>query len=141
VSVKIYGNEQTNYNYKTTDNKNRLNAELDKNAFLKLLIVQLQNQDPLNPIEDKEFIAQMAQFSSLEQLQELNKQILTNQEILSSIDFTIYEQNLKLQELLKEISETLGEIKDIQLKGTDNEINDINKTISQSKGIESYTLG
>ncbi|TMW73218.1 flagellar hook assembly protein FlgD [Alteribacter natronophilus] len=43
-------------------------GDLDKDAFLKILITQLQNQDPLNPMEDKEFIAQMAQFTSLEQL-------------------------------------------------------------------------
>jgi flagellar basal-body rod modification protein FlgD len=45
---------------------------LDKQAFLRLLITQLQYQDPLDPMKDREFIAQMAQFSSLEQMQNLN---------------------------------------------------------------------
>lgn len=53
--------------------------DLDKDAFLRLLITQLQNQDPLDPMEDREFIAQMAQFSSLEQMQNLNKTLESTQ--------------------------------------------------------------
>ncbi len=45
---------------------------LDKDAFLNLLVTQLQFQDPLNPMESTEFTAQLAQFSSLEQLQGIN---------------------------------------------------------------------
>ena len=49
--------------------------ELDKDAFLKILITQLQNQDPLNPVESEDFIAQLAQFSTLEQITTLNSSI------------------------------------------------------------------
>jgi flagellar basal-body rod modification protein FlgD len=43
-------------------------AELGKSDFLKLLVTQLQHQDPMAPTEDREFMAQMAQFSALEQM-------------------------------------------------------------------------
>ena len=46
--------------------------ELGKDEFLKILVTQLQNQDPMSPMEDTDFIAQLAQFSSLEQMQSLN---------------------------------------------------------------------
>jgi flagellar basal-body rod modification protein FlgD len=43
-------------------------ASMGKDDFLRLLVTQLQHQDPLNPMEDKDFMGQMAQFSSLEQM-------------------------------------------------------------------------
>ncbi len=51
------------------------NSELGKDAFLQLLITQLQHQDPTNPMNDREFISQMAQFSSLEQMQNMTKAV------------------------------------------------------------------
>jgi flagellar basal-body rod modification protein FlgD len=55
---------------KATSTRNT--GELGKNDFLNLLVTQLQYQDPMNPADDKQFIAQMAQFSSLEQMQNMN---------------------------------------------------------------------
>jgi len=51
---------------------------LGKDEFLKLMIVQMQNQDPLEPQADTAFIAQMAQFSSLEQMLNMNNTLLLN---------------------------------------------------------------
>ena len=56
--------------YGTTERKvnQRGSSELGKDEFLKLLVTQLQNQDPLNPQDDTQFISQLAQFSALEQM-------------------------------------------------------------------------
>ncbi|HET9369343.1 MAG TPA: flagellar hook capping FlgD N-terminal domain-containing protein [Vicinamibacterales bacterium] len=58
----------------TSSNTPKTDA-LGKDAFLKLLVTQLQNQNPLQPMADGEFLAQLAQFSSLETLQTMQQDI------------------------------------------------------------------
>jgi len=48
---------------------------LGKDDFLQLLVAKMTNQDPMNPMEDSDFIAQLAQFSSLEQLSNMNENL------------------------------------------------------------------
>jgi len=60
---------------------------LNQNDFLKLLVTQLASQDPLNPQQDTQFIAQMAQFTALEQAKEMATNIAslrTEQEFLQA---------------------------------------------------------
>ncbi|WP_442600942.1 flagellar hook capping FlgD N-terminal domain-containing protein [Paenibacillus sp. KN14-4R] len=57
---------------------------LGKDDFLKLLITQLQNQDAMQPMQDKEFIAQMAQFTSVEQLGNMTSELKLLRQSLGS---------------------------------------------------------
>ena len=67
-----------------------MNPQLGMNEFLKLLMTQLTHQDPMNPMDDKSFIAQTAQFSSLEQLMSMNKNIESMQQSRQQGDVTVF---------------------------------------------------
>ena len=54
-----------------------LAADVSTNEFLKLLVTQLQNQDPLDPMDNSQFLTQLASFSSMEQLISINKGVTT----------------------------------------------------------------
>ena len=69
----------------TNGKKNDMNA-LGQDAFLNLLVTQMQHQDPTEPMDNSAFIAQLAQFSSLEQLQQMNHSLATISQFYSAID-------------------------------------------------------
>ena len=56
----------------STSSSSTQNDSVDKDAFLKIFLAQMQHQDPLNPMDGTEFTSQLAQFSSLEQLYNVN---------------------------------------------------------------------
>ncbi len=58
---------------------------LGKEAFLKLLVAQLTNQDPLEPMDNQEFLGQLSQYSSLEQLMNLNDTLSLNNNLTMSV--------------------------------------------------------
>lgn len=75
--------------YYSADNRSSVNAgqesTLGKDEFLKILIAQISNQDPMKPLEDKEFISQMAQFTTVEQLTNMSKEL---RELKNSLGFS-----------------------------------------------------
>lgn len=60
------------FNKSLAEGGRRVTGEMGRDDFLRLLVVQLEHQDPTNPLDDKQFIAQMAQFSALEQMTQMN---------------------------------------------------------------------
>jgi flagellar basal-body rod modification protein FlgD len=60
-------------------------SSLGSDAFLQLLVTKLKNQDPTNPQTDTDFVAQLAQFSSLEQLTSINKSVQDLSAIVSTL--------------------------------------------------------
>ena len=66
-----------------------ISASVATADFLQLLTIQLQNQDPINPVQQEDFISQLSQFSQLENTEELNtsfKSMLKLQEISQGLD-------------------------------------------------------
>lgn len=82
-------------------------SELGKDDFLKLMIEQLKNQDPLSPMEGTEFTAQLAQFSSLEQLNNMSKSL--EQSISANFQLTQAVNNTMTASLIG---------KEVKLEGT-----------------------
>jgi len=84
VTNSVYGTNQT-YTVNTQSTSKSGDA-MGKDDFLKLLVLQLQNQDPLEPMKNEEYLAQLAQFNSLEQMQNLNKTMsaMSNVQTLSN---------------------------------------------------------
>ena len=71
---------------KTTTTKN---DDLGKEAFLQLLVTQLQNQDPLDPQDNSSYIAELAQFSSLEQMTNVVKNLEDLSKVVGNIDTSV----------------------------------------------------
>lgn len=92
------------------------NSELGKNEFMQLLITQLQNQDPTNPQDNTQYIAQLAQFSSLEGIQTLNE---TVNQFATSLKSTQALQASSLVGRSVEVKTNVGTLSEgNQIKGT-----------------------
>ena len=87
--------EVDRFNKQNTVNGRKASQELGKDDFLKLLITQLSHQDPTNPMDNTAFIAQMAQFSSLEQMNNMANgfdrmaSLMNNNDAVSTLGKTV----------------------------------------------------
>ncbi len=74
-------------------------SELDRGSFLQLLVTQMRNQDPLDPASNEQMIAQLAEFSALEEMQNLNENI---------VGLAVLQQNNALMSQLTNSSSLIG---------------------------------
>ncbi len=90
---------------KDKENKKYKNQQtLDKDAFLKLMMTQLQYQNPLNPMDSTQYMSQMAEFSSVEQLSNIASTSLVNNQLMA----TLASQMSAIYSLLREIAPSDG---------------------------------
>lgn len=77
-----YEKQQTTANQST-------NKSLNKDAFLQLLVTQMQHQDPLNPQDNSQYVAQLAQFSALEQMTNVASGLADVSKVVDNIDTSV----------------------------------------------------
>lgn len=101
-SEKIQTNlEVDRFNKTLTVNGRKASQELGKDDFLKLLMTQMTHQDPTEPMDNSQFIAQMAQFSSLEQMYNVSNGFTKMAQMMQS----------------NEAASTLGKVVDLDVEG------------------------
>jgi flagellar basal-body rod modification protein FlgD len=75
---------QVQYNQSQDRIQAGANSQLDNNAFLRLFLTQLQNQDPTNPMDQSQLLQQQASFTQIEQLQNLNSNIESSNQMMQA---------------------------------------------------------
>lgn len=116
------------------------NQGLGQDAFFKILITQLQNQDPLNPMEDREFVSQMAEFSSLEKNEKIyslledklgSNQVIENSNLIGR-EITANVEGVELSGVVDSVKSSDDKVLAVLNNGSEIEIN----SITQVKNIE-----
>jgi flagellar basal-body rod modification protein FlgD len=110
-------NSSSAQNQAASSSANKTASSLGKDEFLKLLMTQLKYQDPMSPMDDKSFIAQMAQFNTLEQQVQLNDTLTKNQGF----------------EQLSAASNLIGKTVNIQTKDKDDQVVSTTGMVQQLK--------
>jgi len=104
-----------------------VNSQLGEDAFLQLLTAQLQNQDPLNPMDDTQSVAQLAQFSSVQAMTSLNS------------SFTSFESNFSVMQSASLIGKTVS-AQSTDASGNVSTVTGTVTTIGVVNGVPEFTL-
>ena len=111
------------------------NNGLGQDAFFKILITQLQNQDPLNPMEDREFVSQMAEFSSLEKNEKIYSlledklganQVIENSNLIGK-EITANVEGVEMGGIVESIKSSDNKVLAVLDNGSEIDINNINQ--------------
>ena len=114
----------------TQKTETKKNDELGKDAFLQLLVAQLRHQDPLEPQDNSSYIAELAQFSSLEQMTNVVSNLESMSKIVNNIDTSV---------LIGQLSGMIG--KNIDWIETVNEADEEGNPISHQDTIQGVVKG
>jgi len=118
----------------TADRKNQeklKSQSLDQDAFLKILMTQIQHQDPTSPLQDKDMMAQMAQFSSVEQISGVNAKMTANNSKLDDMTTVLAKMNETMIAISKNIGTSEGSEGSSSNTEILNELKKINESISK----------
>lgn len=105
----VNGQVQTTLTADNTSKDTTGTSELGKEAFLQLLVTQMKYQDPLDPTSDTEYISQLATFSSLEEMQNINETLTNGLESINTTMNTSYAQSLVGKYVMLMVTDSNGE--------------------------------
>jgi flagellar basal-body rod modification protein FlgD len=134
-NTSVSSSQNTNEQLETERTSLDGNNGLGQDAFFKLLITQLQNQDPLNPMEDRQFISQMAEFSSLEKTEKLyslledklsSNQVIDNSNLIGK-EITANVEGVELKGIVEAVKSSNDKVLAVLDNGSEIEINNINQ--------------
>lgn len=130
-TITVDGVTQTLENYQASQTQaNKDNSALGKDAFLQLLVTQMKYQDPLDPQDNGEYLAQLAQFSALEQMTNVADGLSDVSKLVSNIDTSV---------LVGQLSNMIG--KDIQWSIDSSSTDENGNVTTTSKKMEGVVTG
>ncbi len=112
---------------------------LGKDAFMQLLVAQLQNQDPTNPKSNEDFIAQLAEFSSLEQQTQLNDQMTQLNDAI--LGLAVLQQSNALMSQLTDSSALIGQTVKYTDQQTGEQLSGVVDSVKIEDGLAVLSIG